>query len=336
MGKSKIDKSEYKKIIEMYNSGMKQIDIANMYGVADNTICSILKKNGVDGRKKIPHDEYENIVMMFNNNVLLKDIANHYNCSISLIRYILEAMNVEKRATNQNRRLYTFDSNYFDSIDTPDKAYILGIFAADGCNMKRYGYFSIGLQERDKDVLEKIQKRINSNHPLYFRDKDLYEPSIINGKKVHASQNAWILQIGNQHACEMLSKHGIVENKTHELQFPNWLDDVLIPHYIRGYMDGDGNISRFKNKAAIRFYGRKEFLLRIQDIFYNKLGVTTNIKPHNSIFELYTQTKKDCCIILDYLYKDAELYMDRKYNIYQLLYSSKNEQNNAQVAQRAS
>ena len=52
MGKSKIDKSEYKKIIEMYNSGMKQIDIANMYGVADNTICGILKKNGVYGRKK--------------------------------------------------------------------------------------------------------------------------------------------------------------------------------------------------------------------------------------------------------------------------------------------
>ena len=52
MGKSKIDKSEYDKIIEMYNNGMKQIDIANLYGVADNTICNILKKNGVDGRKK--------------------------------------------------------------------------------------------------------------------------------------------------------------------------------------------------------------------------------------------------------------------------------------------
>jgi hypothetical protein len=332
MGKSKIDKSEYDKIIEMYNNGMKQIDIANLYGVADNTICNILKKNGVDGRKKISHKEYENIVTMFNDNMLLKDIAKQYNCSISLIRYILQTMNVQQRKTNQNRRVYAFDENYFDSIDTPDKAYILGIFASDGCNMERYGYFSIGLQERDKDVLEKIQTRIGSNHPLYFRDKELCKPSMINGKVVKQSQNAWILQIGNQHACEMLAKHGIMENKTHALQFPDWMDDALLSHYIRGYMDGDGSISRTKNKSAVRFYGRCEFLLGIQNVLKDKLNITMKIKPHNSIYELYTQTKQECCDILDYLYKNATLYMDRKYNIYQSLYLPEVKQNNTQVA----
>ena len=56
------------------------------------------------------------------------------------------------------------------------------------------------------------------------------------------------LILSSKHMCESLEKYGLTQNKTFTITFPNFLNEKLIPHFIRGYFDGDGTTSVFKRK----------------------------------------------------------------------------------------
>lgn len=62
---------------------------------------------------------------------------------------------------------YNYNENYFEKIDSPEKAYCLGFWYADGnVTIKPYG-ISISQAESQVDILEKISKEISGNKPLY-------------------------------------------------------------------------------------------------------------------------------------------------------------------------
>lgn len=67
------------------------------------------------------------------------------------------------------KRLYSLDENYFNSIDSEDKAYWLGFIFADGCISVSEGIeriFSIRLSVRDIMHLEKFKVYIKTNKPI--------------------------------------------------------------------------------------------------------------------------------------------------------------------------
>ena len=70
---------------------------------------------------------------------------------------------------------YTFNKDYFERIDSKDKAYFLGLLYADGCNSisatKQHHTIVLNLQEKDKDILDIFNKYINSNKPLTYRPR---------------------------------------------------------------------------------------------------------------------------------------------------------------------
>ena len=57
-----------------------------------------------------------------------------------------------------SKRIYTLNENYFEQIDTQEKAYFLGFLWADGCNCN--GVIHLVLQEKDKYILEKFNELI--------------------------------------------------------------------------------------------------------------------------------------------------------------------------------
>ena len=68
---------------------------------------------------------------------------------------------------NSNRK-HDFNQEFFDIIDTEEKAYILGFIYADGCNNRHpsTGELSIAQMERDIDILLKIKKAMDSTYPI--------------------------------------------------------------------------------------------------------------------------------------------------------------------------
>jgi DNA invertase Pin-like site-specific DNA recombinase len=73
----KISKSEYDKIVDLYNNGMSQSQIAIMYNCATTTICNILQKMNVKSRlvgSKNTPDVIQKWIEMYLGGALLEEM----------------------------------------------------------------------------------------------------------------------------------------------------------------------------------------------------------------------------------------------------------------------
>lgn len=113
--------------------------------------------------------QYSNdIINAYINGETALSISKRYNTHDNTIRRILKNNNVEIRGNKITSRKYNVNENYFDNIDTPNKAYILGLLYADGNNHIKNNTVSIALQEEDVEILRLINKEIESDRPLSF------------------------------------------------------------------------------------------------------------------------------------------------------------------------
>ena len=92
----------------------------------------------------------------------------------------------------------------------------------------------------------------------------------------------------------------------------------LIRHFIRGYFDGDG---WFTNTSECFQVG----IIGTQDFINGFLQVIENINKTNKIFEVHRSdgakryvfgAYQDVLNFLNWIYKDANIYLDRKYEYY--------------------
>ena len=129
----------------------------------------------------------------------------------------------------------TKNENFFKKW-SPEMAYVLGFFTADGNMIKnKRGAHFIEFQIADKDLLEKIKKAFNSNHKITVR------------KRRGIWKTSYRLQIGSKEIFNDLLKLGLTPNKSKIIKLPN-ISDKYFSHFLRGYFDGDGNVTIAKYK----------------------------------------------------------------------------------------
>lgn len=112
----------------------------------------------------------------------------------------------------------------------------------------------------------------------------------------------------------------MIPNKSLDLKFPD-ISPLLYPHFIRGYFDGDGSIyiNKQKHRITVTITSTKQFCEKIKDITEKELGIFCGIYDascHNGITKVNSMSGKSAVKFLDWIYKDADLYMERKYNKY--------------------
>lgn len=207
-------------------------------------------------------------------------------------------------------RKYNFNEHYFDNIDCQEKAYWLGFFAADGYNHRNKGCIEFRLHKQDREILEKFKSCLESDNPI-----GLYKETYCN------------LCLYSKHLCEKLAEYGLDQAKTYTLQLPV-LEEPLMKHFIRGYFDGDGCFSVIKrndrknpNSKTYQFNitGMEVPLLVIQQHLVDNVGIVKNsLKSRKSTIAvtLHYNGRNICKKILDYLYDNATIYLQRKYNKY--------------------
>lgn len=211
---------------------------------------------------------------------------------------------------------YSLNKTYFDKINTEEKAYFLGFLYADGCNTMNS--VKIQVSETDKDILLKLRNRINSNCKILP-----CKPSIVkNGNKSYISKKSYVLWLNSRYLCNKLLERGCMPRKTFKLIFPKSriLPKKLIRHFIRGYFDGDGSMCADKNKKGSKFYliGRKAFCLEIKSILEKYLKIELTFKKYGKqkYWTIHCGSIPNIKKILDYLYLDAKIYLNRKYKKY--------------------
>ena len=155
-----------------------------------------------------------------------KEICRTLLISESVIRKTLDRNNVKRRSTSECNRRYALNEHYFDEINTPSKAYILGLLYADGYHNVKDNTISITLQEEDKHILESINILINSNRPLRF---------INNNEKNPNWKNCYQLSFTSPYVSNVLEQFGLIGAKSLVLEFPEQLDRDLYSHFIRGF-----------------------------------------------------------------------------------------------------
>ena len=273
-------------------------------------------------RLKIPKEKYDEIINLYQSGMSLEKIGLKYDASRHAIKTVLNKMGVQTRDNSHKGRKYTINENYFDEINTPNKAYILGLLYSDGCNNRKTNHVNIELQERDKEILDKIKEELKTDKSLYFSELN---------KKSDKWQNTYRLNICNKHISETLEEKGVVPRKSLILEFPEWLPDKLLPHFLRGYMDGDGHIQCFESRHA-SFASTESFCLSVQEKLKD-IGIESRIyntqNKENSTRILYICKISNIIKFLDYIYKDAELYIQRKYETYQTFLEETKNTNNS-------
>jgi intein/homing endonuclease len=217
------------------------------------------------------------------------------------------------------QNLCRLNENVFENIDTEEKAYWLGFLFADGCIYQNEKRFRINLAIKDKDHLEKFAKFLN-----FTGDIREFEGSGFRNEKDKRFKSCCI-QFRNSKIWNDLNSKGCTPNKSLTLKFPDlsiFKSEDLVRHFIRGYVDGDGWLTNSKNKNTykqqIGAIGTPEFLKGLND--YIK-PVNGSIKskdsedhPNKAYMIVYH------CVaarqVARYLYEDATIYLERKYNKY--------------------
>lgn len=302
----RISKELEKEIIKFYLSGKSLKDCATEFKLSKSGVVLVLKRNNItfiNSKSYIAEETKNLIIKMHENGKSVNYISANLGYSNDKVSKILGG---KKKLIY--RKLYYCNDNYFETIDTKDKAYFLGLIVADGNNYN--SYLKIALKYHDLHILETFKKYIN--YTGYIKNTP---EKIIYDKFLRKSQN--FISIRSNKLCEDLSKLGVAPNKTHKTYFPE-IPEEFWSHFIRGVFDGDGCLSNYKEKNYIKYnfsiVGNKKLINRIQDILVEKckLNKTKLITQKNSVSVCYCGNKQ-LLKIKEYLYKDCnDLFLIRK------------------------
>jgi hypothetical protein len=294
-------------IISKYNNGLSTEKICIEYNTSASTISRILKYNGVylTGNKK--NIDEEKVILMYNDgSYTLSKICEIFGVSKHKIRTLLNNNGVKKKTSKK----YNYNDNIFENIDNEEKAYWLGFLYADGYVRNRSGKGSelrLKLSIKDKDHLIKFKQFISSdtNIPLVYEENK-------NSKCYKVSINS------NKIVKDLINK-GCINKKSRVIKFPYFLDKKLIPHFIRGYFDGDGSISFSEKQIGLNIVSASiKFLKELA----KELAKETNCKESNLVGSsnnfkyIQFSAKDDLYKLYDFLYKESNIYMDRKRDKY--------------------
>ena len=269
---------------------------------------------------KVSEEIKQKIIEDYKNNVSLRNLEKKYNVSRSTISSYLEKIDIKKIKGNHYRK-YFHDEDFFEKIDSEEKAYWLGFMFADGYivdNEKRYGQdaFGLALAKDSIDSLEKFKKSIKATNPITWDTS----------KK--GSQPQGRLLMRSQKTVNDLIDKGCVKQKSLILQPPKNIPDDLIRHFIRGFFDGDGSLIRYertKNSIAysINITSTYEMVKWIKQVF--QIGQIFPEKRREQTWYFTVGGNQQVIKLYHYLYDEATIWMDRKYNRFQELLNKYSE-----------
>lgn len=262
----------------------------------------------------ISKQEVETIINLYQNNVSLRQIEKQVQHSRAAISSMLERLGI-KTTSGNHYRYYTFNYDFFETIENEKQAYWLGFLYADGCVLpqNKYGQqeFQLSLAITDEESIVRFKEDLESTYPIR------YDTSRNKKNKNHQVQA--IQKLRSQKTVEDLKKLGCFEKKSLKLTFPNHsqVPPHLIYHFIRGYFDGDGNVSVFNNNYTISFVGTENFIKELFHIL--KMGSVFKDKRKVNSWYLTINGNNQAQVFYNLLYKDATCFMLRKYNKFQPL-----------------
>lgn len=270
--------------------------------------------------------EGTNAIQEYLNGDTFAQIGERYGVSKTSVMNFMKKHGIQ----SLGRRYYTsspysFNVHWLDELDCQEKYYFLGFFAADGNIDLSHGNYRvrIRIQTRDKYLLELFSDLLESDRPII----DSIENSRISKSGISYLST---LELGNKFFCQRLIELGFPPKKSTILRFPEWISDEWLPHFIRGYFDGDGSITVYYSengtaRATTGFDGSNYFIPALKKKLEEQ-GIDSIITLRSENYQcLNIDRLKDYITMLNWIYKDATIYLTRKHDKYLELINNRAE-----------
>ena len=228
-----------------------------------------------------------------------RQIAEETGYSKSNIGYLIHKFGlVEKQAK------YKMDSYKLQSIDTKEKAYILGFICCDAA-IDCKNIVELSVEKSDKEVLDYISKLINSR---------VFVDNTYNKQAKRFPRARTVKKIPD-------IKTFIGGHLKHDRHFPITKKE-FVRYALLGAFDSDGCITWGRRKDKNRLWHKISFTTSlsiatgIQQVLIKELDISTIIRPKTgeNCFVIEFANKNDILKFLDYIYpNDNFIILNRKY-----------------------
>lgn len=314
-------KGEIVKALKFYNeenkNNLSPTATAKLFGIDKATLLTyirdtnsyenLIEYNGV--YYYLDDMEYQAINDYINTDINFLGIRNKYGYKQETFKKKLEVIGYpteRKYKCNYNR-------DRFKTIETEEDAYILGFILADGYIHEKSNMLRIKLKERDVDILEKFCDYFEMDYS--FIKEEIHQDT---GNKQK------YLSIYCKEIIDRLKSYGLYQGKSCK-EVPYYdIDKNLVRHYIRGIWDGDGYLSKDGSKMGVcgseevLDYIHEHIILNVNDISFTSSFTGVNEEKDSNIYRLNYSGKK-IKNISNYLYENATIYLNRKYELYKLI-----------------
>ena len=256
----------------------------------------------------------------------------HYNDMVVEIKERYGVLYTPKqlggRANNMGLKQFSpkqYDRNFFEKIDTPEKAYWLGFIYADGwvCLTDVNAELGIELAAIDEPHLHKFKEALGANSTKIVTAWKTENHVKSLGRTIRATETSKI-RLYSKNLVEDLISHGVHLRKTYEEKSPDfkYSEDINLA-IIRGFYDGDGGVD-INGQVKFTAY-RKEFLLKLQDYLYSRYGVEGRVfketRSEDTYIHRFTIHSSSAERFLSILYKDLNYtYLERKHKRFKSYY----------------
>lgn len=195
-----------------------------------------------------------------------------------------------------------YNENIFDEIDTAEKAYWLGFILADGYLHEGRHILRIKLTDGDHEHLLKFAKFIGAR------------PEAVKIEYHNITGNPLCkIEVCNKPITRALYNLGIRQGKSTREKVSK-VPEEFVRDYIRGIVDGDGSIR--PDGTGVSISNSQEVLTYIRDIFMFKFKTATiKVQEHCNTWKIEFRARKCVKGILEYLYYDGCVALDRKYEL---------------------
>lgn len=227
---SKIQLSD---LISLLEQKLTIKEIAERLKVHPTSVYNAIKKYNLKQSRKYQKIDPDLVYTYNTEGLSVSEIAKIIGVDQSSIRRICKTHNfsINRRKSDSQIRVgrkYTLDQDFFETIDTLYKAYILGFIAADGSIDRHCKTLTIHIHKKDVEILYSIKKSIGYNGNIVFIRNKNYVRLLLCSKKLCA---------------DLISKH-VTPNKTYSVKMPLLNTRAYYLAYLRGFIDGDGSISK--------------------------------------------------------------------------------------------
>lgn len=202
---------------------------------------------------------------------------------------------------------YQFFSEYNEL-----SSYIAGFIMADGhIHLGLDNYLQIEISQRDEELLTKIKNVMDFRGKFYYG----YHP---NGKGKTVTPT-WKIQAKNVKLIKDLNERFQIplKDKSYVADFPTIIPKEFKRHFIRGLIDGDGWVtySAKDRRFVIGLCGTYNIVSKTKDNLIEDCS-SNSVRQDSENCYKFAITGKKAIKIADWLYKDANIFLERKYNKY--------------------